>query len=652
MKHVRLLVMTDDLPQASLTLAQTEHFHPDPRPPEQQMLASMPGRDYRELYQQAHSRLEKISKLAAVEAEPTIAEERVIHHDELAATNRLLGERWEQASRFEEAFRRIDESERLIKDQEAALANFANLKIDLGTLRNKTRFLDFYVGVVPRENVSRLEGAVRLADHLLFNYLQRGGSAHVIIVGPRGEKESQLQSVLTSAGFQALAIPVGLDEGANPALVREQLARRREELEAQRRGLREELAAWEQQNQALLLDARRTLLLAEPFVTLDPSIRSAGSLAILAGWVPARAVRDLTQQLQDSLLLPFDLDARDPLPAERPLVPAVPVKHRLLLPFSMLVKQYGIPQYGEVDPTPLFAVTFLFMFGSMFGDVGQGAVIAGLAWYFRDKLGRFYPFGVMAGISSVVFGFLYGSIFGYEDILPALWKSPIHHPILMLKIALGYGVLFLVTACLLAIYNRLVIKNVAGALFGHHGIVNLVFYLALVWGGLQLGLTGVFGSAPLLLIVLALGALAWYAWRHLDAPIGEKILVVFIETLETIIGYVSNTLSFLRVAAFSLNHAALSIAVLTLAGMMGTAGHIITVILGNIFVLVLEGGIVMIQVMRLEYYEGFSRYFSGDGHEFAPLRLRGARSAKPEPKPAPTQAPKPEPRPEPATPAA
>jgi V/A-type H+-transporting ATPase subunit I len=630
MKLVRLLVMTDDLPQASLTLAGTEHFHPDPRPPEEQMLANMPGRDYRELYQQAHSRLEKISKLAAVDIEPAIAEVRVVDHDELAATNRLLGERWEQVSRFEEAFRRIDEAERLIKDQEAALANFANLKIDLGTLRNKTRFLDFYVGVVPRENVSRLEGAVKLADHLLFNYLERGGSAHVIIVGPRGEKESQLQSVLSSAGFQTLPIPMGLDEGADPAHVGEQLARRRAELEAQRRTLGDDLTAWQHDNQGLLLDARRTLLLAEPFVILDPSIRSAGSLAILAGWVPTRAVPDLQRQLQDTLLLPFELDARDPLPEERPLVPSVPVKNRLLEPFAMLVKQYGIPQYGEVDPTPLFAVTFMFMFGSMFGDVGQGAVIAGLAWYFRDKLGRFYLFGVMAGLSSVVFGFLYGSIFGYEEILPALWKSPIHHPILMLKIALGYGVLFLVTACLLAVYNRLVIKNYAGALFGHHGIVNLVFYLALVWGGLNLGLGRAFGSAPLLLIVLALGALAWYAWRHLDAPVGEKILVVFIETLETIIGYVSNTLSFLRVAAFSLNHAALSIAVLTLAGMMGTTGHIITVILGNLFVLVLEGGIVMIQVMRLEYYEGFSRYFSGDGHEFAPLRLRGAKATKPE----------------------
>jgi V/A-type H+-transporting ATPase subunit I len=627
MKHVRLLVLADDLPQASLTLAQTESFHPDNRPPEDEALRDAPGRDYRDCYRQAASRLEKIAKLVPVPPTPEIRQVHVVHPKELAAAAEMLSERWKEASRFEESFRQLDDEERFVRDQELALENFANLQIDLGLLRTKTRFLDFYVGTVPRENVGRLEGAVQLADHFLFKYLERGDSAHVIIVGPQGGRDAQLSSVLTSAGFQALPIPSDL-ANADPTAKHEELSTRRAELMGQRDALRAELAHWEQQHREALLDARRVLLLAEPFVTLDPSIRSKGQLSMLAGWVPLRELPSLAERLEVSLAMPFDLSFRDPRPDERPLVPTVPVKNKWLAPFAMLVKQYGIPQYGEVDPTPLFAFTFLLMFGSMFGDVGQGAVIAGLAWVFRAKLGRFWLFGVMAGGSSVLFGFLYGSIFGYEEILPALWKSPIHHPILMLKIALGYGVAFIVVACLLAIYNRLVIGNLSGALLGHHGVVNLAFYLALVWGGMNLAGTGAFGSLPTLLVVASLAALAVYGWRHLVAPIGEKILVVFIETLETVIGYVSNTLSFLRVAAFSLNHAALSIAVLTLAEMMGATGHVITVILGNVFVLVLEGGIVMIQVMRLQYYEGFSRYFSGEGHEFSPLRLRSGTEAR------------------------
>ncbi len=621
MKHARLLVITDDLPQASLTLAETESFHPDTRPPQEQMLSGVPGHNYREVYQQALARLEKIAKVVPVEETPNLDEVRVIELDELQAINAKLNDRWAEASRFEEGFRRIDEQDRFVREQQASLENFSNLKIDLGALRTKTRFLDFYVGVVPRENVSRLQGAVTLADHLLFTFLERDQSTHVVIVGPRGEQESQLASLLSSASFQPLPIPAGLED-ASPERKSDELAAERDRLQAQRDALSAEVEAWSQKHRELLLSARRSLLMAAPFVTLDPSIRSAGHLAVVSGWVPARALEDLGARLRASLTMPFELESRDPKPAERPLVPTVPSNNRLLAPFAMLVKQYGIPQYGEIDPTPLFALTFLLMFGSMFGDIGQGAAIAGLAWAFREKLGRFYRFGVMAGISSMFFGVLYGSIFGYEEILPALWLSPIHHPILMLKIALGYGVLFIAIACGLAIYNRIAVKDLTAAVFGHHGLVNLVFYLALIWGAVGIATRSSFGTVPLVLVVGALMALAGYAWSHLKAPIGEKVLVVFIETLETVIGYISNTLSFLRVAAFSLNHAALSLAVLTLAGMMGPAGHIVTVILGNVFVLVLEGGIVMIQVMRLQYYEGFSRYFSGDGHEFSPLKLR------------------------------
>lgn len=625
MKHVRLLFLTEDLPQVSLTLAETESFHADTRPPAETRLADAPGRAYRELFQQASARLDKIGKLIPPAQGLELGAVRVIAQPELAQVNEWLGGIWSECSRYEEQLRALDDAARLVREQEAALANFENLNIDLGLLRSKTRFLDFYVGIVPRENLRRLDGAVGLAHHLLFVYMTSGDHAHLVIVGPTGSAEGQMGSVLGAAGFQSLPIPPGLDR--EPGALHAQLARRRADIEGERAAVRERLSAWSATFDARLEDARRVLVLAEPFVTLDPSIRSAGHLAHLAGWVPARSVAGLEQQLRASLTGPCALEIRDPLPLERPLVPTVPARSRVLQPFAMLVRQYGTPQYGEVDPTPIFAATFLPMFGAMFGDVGQGAVIAGLAWQLRARLGRFYLFGVLAGLASVCFGFLFGSIFGYEDLLPALWMSPLNDPILMLELALAWGVSFLVLACSLAVFNRLVTGDWAGAILGHHGLVNLIFYLALVWGGVALTTGGAFGTLPTLLIVASLGALAVAGWRRMEAPVWEKILVVAIETLETVIGYLSNTLSFLRVAAFSLNHVALAIAVFTLAGMMDTFGHLVTIILGNVFMIVLEGGIVMIQVLRLELYEGFARYFSGDGYEFAPLRLRRGQAA-------------------------
>jgi V/A-type H+-transporting ATPase subunit I len=625
MKHVRLLALTEDMPQVSLVLAELGSFHPDNRAPAQEQFPGAPGRSYRERYQQASSRLDKIGKLIPLPADQALKEVRVLGEGELSRVNDWLGEIWDQCSGYEEQFRRLTDEERLVHELENALSNFANLHIDLSMLRSKTRFLDFYVGIVPRENVRQLEGAVGLAKHLLYTYLVSGSNAHVVIVGPTGGEDTNLKSVLDSAGFQSLAIPPELEN--RPSQVRAELEQRQAQITAQRQELQEKLDSWADGFKERLADARVTLLLAEPFVDLDSSTHSSGHLAYTAGWVPARAVPQIEQRLRQELAHPFSLEARNPRPDERALVPTVPVRNRLLAPFAMLVKQYGIPRYGEVDPTPLFALTFVFMFGMMFGDVGQGAVIALAAWLARRILKRFTLFGVLIGLSSMVFGFLFGSIFGYEHVLHPLWISPLSDPIYMLSIALAWGVIFIVGACTLAIYNRLATGYWRAALFEHHGLVNLLFYLALIGGGYQLYSTGRFGWQATSVVLLSLLALAVYTWREMQAPTGEKLLVVVIETLETVIGYVSNTLSFLRVAAFSLNHVALSIAVFTLAGMMDTAGHWITVVLGNLFILVLEGGIVLIQVMRLEYYEGFSRYFFGDGREFTPVRLRASTNA-------------------------
>lgn len=619
MRHVRLLVLREDLPQASLTLAETEHFHPDPRPPQEQRLQPLVDCRYQKEYQKARSRLDKLGQFIPV-PEPDLNAIHVVQLHELVEVNGWLGSTWEACLKHQETFRKLDEQTRLLEEQEAAVANFAELRVDLSALRAEKRFLQMHIGMVPRDNVSRLEGALGLAGAMLFKYREREDAAFVIIVGLISDKANDLGSLLASAGFTPIPLPQGLDDSpeaiqAEQRATRERIARERAELE-------QEVSACALSIKDDLQRAHTVLVLAEPFVTLDPAIRNVGNLACVAGWVPEFSMPDLERRLEAEMPSPYSMETRKPRPDERSLVPTIPVENRFLQPFALLVKQYGIPRYGEIDPTFLFTVTFLLMFGTMFGDVGHGAVLLLLALLFRRKLGKIYLFGVMAGISSIAFGFVFGSVFGYKTLIPALWMSPLYDPVLMLQIALAWGVFFITLACSLTVYNRAAVGDFIDAVFGHHGVVNLVFYLALVGGGVQMAMTGVFGIIPTVMIVLSLGALAVYNWFHLSAPIGEKILVVAIETLETVIGYISNTLSFLRVAAFSINHVALAMAVLTLAGMMGAFGHVMMVIFGNIFIIVLEGVIVTIQVMRLQFFEGFSRYFAADGKEFKPLRLR------------------------------
>jgi V/A-type H+-transporting ATPase subunit I len=232
--------------------------------------------------------------------------------------------------------------------------------------------------------------------------------------------------------------------------------------------------------------------------------------------------------------------------------------------------------------------------------------------------------GIAAGAVSMLFGLLYGSIFGYEDIIAPLWLSPLHDPVRMLTLAVAFGVGFIVFTLLVNTRNQFVAGRVGEALFDSTGLAGLLFYLGAVGGLASLAGAADVAQPAWMLAGLGIVVVAAFKWHEAQAGLGERILVTAIETLETGINLFSNTLSFMRVAAFSLNHVALALAVFTLANGLDAAGHGITVVLGNIVIIVLEGGIVAIQALRLMYYEGFSRFFSGDGKAFVPLRIEKA----------------------------
>jgi V/A-type H+-transporting ATPase subunit I len=619
MKQISIQVLTADLPNTSVILAELESFSPDPRPYAEEDLPHVPGLRFRNLYAQARTRLEKIASQIGYQPAPTVHCVAPITEQQLDETNQWLGAAWETCSDFEES-RRIQLEERRTIDQlESYLANFRNLHIDLGQLQTENSFLESRIGMVHRSQVDQLSDALGLDGYLLFPFMESDIDSHVVILGPGDTERSNLDAVLDTAGFRSLEIPPELQ--AEPEAVKTRLNQRREAVEQAARELDQQVDAWGEASREALEKAACVLHLASPYVALGDAARHRGDLSRLQGWVPAEDISLLEQALREKLTSPFVIEARNPLPEERSLVPSVMRHSKLLRPFSLLVTQYGVPRYGEVNPTHLFALTYILMFGMMFGDVGHGAVILVTALALHRKLGSFTTFGIAAGLSSILFGFLYGSIFGYEHVLHALWIAPLTDPLYMLTVALLWGIGFISLVTLLNIINHLAQGDRNGALFADNGLLSLLLYAGLLGTGYSFYTSGSVSAFWASLALLSLVGIFAHKLIEQEAPIGERILVAFIETFETITGFVSNTLSFLRVAAFSLNHVALAIAVFTLANMMGETGHWITVVLGNVFILVLEGLIVAIQVLRLEFYEGFSRFYSGDGKAFKPLTL-------------------------------
>jgi len=624
MRHITLKLMREDLPRASLVLAELEAFAPDDRPLLEPELPEVPGLGFRARIRRAWGYLDRLATLFG--ELPQTADEpplKALHREQVVEIEQWLQEAWKECGPSEDALHRLDDEFRELRHLEQSLHDFADLDVDLSRLQAGRGLLDIRIGSLPVDNLARLGDVLSLSKHLILNVSGDGDTRRILIAGSR-ENAEVLDSVLLAAAYQPLSIPDSFDD--NPDALRTELKERRQQLEQQYRDLRSRMQDWMNSNRSQLLRARQLLDAAEPYAHLHGAARSRGILGVLQGWIPAQRLEQVEARLKEKLSQPFLLESRHPRADETHLVP-VPVKNKgILQPFSTLVQQYGVPRFGEFDPTILFAITFAGMFGMMFGDVGHGAVILLAGILLRRRLHSFsYLFG-LAGMSAMLFGWLYGSVFGVEHWLQPLWIAPMSDPIYMLTVALGWGVAFLTLGSVIAIANRLFSGDQAGALFGTGGLVPLILYFALLGGLISLSQGHGFPMTATAVIMITLTVLIAYQWHSSDAPYGERIMITVIEIYEVVNGYATSSLSFLRVAAFSLNHVALSLAVFTLADTMGTVGHWIAIVLGNLFVIILEGFIVAIQTLRLEYYEGFSRYFYGDGKPFRPLRVGRTQS--------------------------
>ncbi|HHW22313.1 MAG TPA: V-type ATP synthase subunit I [Clostridiaceae bacterium] len=355
----------------------------------------------------------------------------------------------------------------------------------------------------------------------------------------------------------------------------------------------------------------------------------------MIGWIPQKDYSSLINKIDTMDQIVIGCEDPDCIINATP--PTIMKNNRFFKPFESLVTMYGLPSAKEVDPTPLLAITFILMFGFMFGDVGQGLIIAllGLVLYKVKKM----PLGgvmLYVGISSTVFGFIYGSVFGNEEILKPLWLSPLHSKSninTILYISVGYGAFIILITMFANIINCIRMRKWGKLLFDKNGLAGLLFYggivaVVLIWlktGKLLL-------SGITLVIVIVIPTLMLLFKEPLENIILGKEHIMphekgmyFVEAgfdiFETLLSFFSGTVSFARVGAFALNHAGLSLAVWTLFGMIRGVGGILVVIIGNVITIGLEGLIVGIQCMRLEFYEMFGRYYIGEGHEFKPVRV-------------------------------
>jgi V/A-type H+-transporting ATPase subunit I len=498
----------------------------------------------------------------------------------------------------------------------------------------KYNFLYCAAGSVPAGGLPALRARLSGND-LLMGLAEKEGRSHLAALTSRASGAA-LEAELKAAGFQPAAAPVakGATLGELAAHYSAEASRAEEALKLAGQEIYSIAAA----AAGPLAAAERAAQAETRLLEVEQGLPRTAASVFLSGWAPAEAASGVTRALGEASGGLCAAGTRPAMPGcEAPVLLRPP---RLLRPFAALVTAYGLPRYGEADPTVFAALSFLGMFGMMFGDAGHGAVLclAGI-WLGLRCQGKARDAGRAVfgcGLSAILFGLVYGSFFGLESFKKyALWRDPLAgDPLALLAAAVLTGAAVISMGVILNIVNRVRLGDRLGAALDRFGAAGLAFY----WAALLLAAGRV--NAKFALPVLG-AALACWALKepllYLMRPRGEVkegdegFLAVGAEALvgafEGALLYLANTVSFVRLAAYSMSHAALLAAAWSLKaaadrnwGENSLAG-ILAVIAGNAAALGLEGLVAAVQALRLEYYEFFGKFFEGGGKAFKPFTL-------------------------------
>lgn len=541
------------------------------------------------------------------------------------------------------AIKDLSDQRREIKERNSHFTNlihqiepFRQLKFDMCRLMD-FKFIDFRFGKIAHEHFRKFTDYVYDGLETIF-YECDSDKDYVwgIYFVPK-EYTSKVDSVYASFHFDRIIIPdeyEGTPEDSFQTLL------------STIRNLRKELNRITTEIKTRLNDRASDLLLAHQTLenlTHNFDVRKLAACTsekdcntifyILCGW--------LTQKDCDILLNAISGDPNVYCLSEEEDTPHTskpPTKLRnpkIFKPFELFIHMYGLPAYNEMDPTIFVALTYTFMFGVMFGDVGQGLVLTiGGALIYKYKKVNLAAVLSVAGIWSIFFGFMYGSIFGFEEVLHAIWMRPMDNIMSTLGIAIGFGACLILIAMIINIVNGIRSKDIEKIFFDASGIAGLICYgsviacVILVLTGHELPATiilAVIIGLPLLAITFKEPLTRLIQKESSIFPEGSKAMYLvqaLVEVFDVVLSYATNTISFVRLGAFALSHVGMMGVVFTLAGATKGDPNILVIIIGNILVTGLEGLVVGIQVLRLEYYEMFSRFYKGNGRAFTPFNAK------------------------------
>ena len=503
-------------------------------------------------------------------------------------------------------------------------------------------FSRFRYGYLPRETYDSFQDALDQEDDLLFVPTTLGPRRVYGVYFTTKQAKSRVDMLFSSLHFTRINLEVQPHGTVEQAIA---------ELNAGVERMKGEAAQAEGELRALREQERGRLLSDYAYLRYHSECRDLRRYACrsrdsfyLVGWVPEDAVADIQERMAQFSELSCVIDvAADVDRFTPPTKLKNPFLGRVFQPF---LEMYGLPSYHEKDPSLLMAVTYCLFFGIMFGDLGQGLCLALLGLVLTKVKGMWLGSIITCcGLSGALFGCVYGSVFGFEDILPGFkimeetrlgGLGVVSNVLLLLVLSIALGIFMLLLVMAVNIMNGIKQRNFEKIFFGPNGAAGMVFYAGVLIAALAAVAFGVNLLTPAYVLPVLVLPLALMLFReplsHLAAgdpewrsfSLGEVLGTGVFELFETLLSYLTNTLSFMRIGAYAITHVGLMLVVHMLAQLAGGVGGpvgIVILVAGNAFVMGFEGLLVGIQVLRLEFYELFGRFYDDGGVPFTPKKI-------------------------------
>ncbi|MBK5200525.1 MAG: ATPase [Spirochaetaceae bacterium] len=546
-----------------------------------------------------------------------------------------------------------------LKDEQKSYSQKLEAMLEMKSYvdENKKEYLDIRTGKIT-SNIEVLEKRLSEFGSLI---IQKDGIFSTMTLSRDSANVSQVLEML------------GWEESADSKLQRDgslavidKLSIEIMECTQKKEEIEEQVAEKIQEQEPKLLEMWCNLRLHELSDQIRSYFKYTNNTTLFSGWVPTKDANKVETAIFSATDGQCVIDWTDVTDSIYETIPVAMKSPKIFRPFEKLVSNYGTPEYGSINPTPFVAAAYLSMFLLMFADLGQGFILflIGLGMTINFKKNPMKPDGIInrgvavlmiyLGIVSMIGGIIFGSCFGYP-IIHAVWfnyhevvqghplaGTPVQSVMDILGICIKYGIIIIFIGLGINWINLLRKRRWGEFLFSRTGVSGTIMYLAglyVAFGYVRSGFVS-FSFNNWITIVLISGAIGIlikepFIWltdkksRHgksFSSVVSHALGMWIIELLETFISYMSNTLSFLRVAGMGIAHVSLMGAFEQLSTIPGThtfAGIAIFVA-GNVLVITLEGLSAGIQALRLNYYEFFSKFFNGTGIAYSPVSLRSA----------------------------